>query len=37
VMQNMGGAPVSTDNTLAPGQISIRATVSSSFALDQIN
>jgi len=30
----MGGASVSTDNTLAPGQIAIRATVNTTFVLD---
>jgi uncharacterized protein len=34
VVQNMGGASVSTDNTLAPGQIAIRATVNTTFVLD---
>jgi uncharacterized protein len=34
VVQNMGGASVSTDNTLAPGQIAIRATVNTNFVLD---
>lgn len=34
VSQNFGGASMNTDSALAPGQISIRATVSASFALE---
>jgi uncharacterized protein len=34
VVQNFGGASVTHDTTLAPGQISIRATISASFALE---
>jgi uncharacterized protein YggE len=33
VMQNMGGAPLESDTTLAPGQISIRASVHTSYVL----
>jgi uncharacterized protein len=33
-VQNMGGATVCSDNTLAPGQIAIRANVSVSFVLE---
>jgi hypothetical protein len=32
-MQNMGGAPLESDTTLAPGQISIRASVHTSYVL----
>jgi hypothetical protein len=34
VSQNFGGASMNTDSALSPGQISIRATVSASFALE---
>ncbi|MEP7336357.1 MAG: SIMPL domain-containing protein [Acidobacteriota bacterium] len=34
VVQNIGGASISTDNTLAPGQIAIRAIIGASFALE---
>ena len=34
VMQSFGGAPVTGDSTIAPGQISIRATVNMSFSLE---
>ncbi len=34
VSQNVGGSPPPTDGTLAPGQISVRATVSVSFELE---
>lgn len=34
VSQNFGGATMSNDSTLAPGQISIRATVGATFALE---
>lgn len=34
VTQNIGGAAISTDNTLAPGQIAIRANISASFVLE---
>jgi hypothetical protein len=34
VVQNFGGASVTDDTTLAPGQISIRASISASVALE---
>jgi uncharacterized protein YggE len=34
VTQNFGGAPMSSDSSLAPGHISIRATVGASFAIE---
>ena len=33
ITQNLGGSPLESDSTLAPGQISIRASVHTSFVL----